>query len=108
MSHEAFLGSMPYLRGKHVKQKWREHASLPETFANVERIREIPVNQPHACLHAAVEFADVGELSRGHTRTSNEIPQKGSVDRVICFGKVDEAQVQGGVVLLRLQFLMSS
>ena len=56
-------------------------------------------------------IADVGELSQlsqGHARTSKDISQKGSVDGVMCIGKVDKAQVQGGVVLLPRQFLISS
>ena len=40
-------------------------------------------------------------------QTSKDIPQKGSVDGVICFGEVDETKVQGGVLLPR-QFLQSS
>ena len=44
--------------------------------------------------------------SRWHAKTSKDIPQRGSVDAVIRFGEVDEAQVQGGV--LPRQFLQSS
>ena len=40
-------------------------------------------------------------------KTSKDIPQKGSVDGVVCFGEVDKAHVQGGVLLPR-QFLKSS
>ena len=52
--------------------------------------------QPHTCLHAVMEMADDGEHSRRHAKTSKDIPQKGSVDGVICFGEV--AQVPWGVL----------
>ena len=58
-------------------------------------------------LHAVVELADNGEHSRWHAKTSKDIPQKGSVDGVVCFEEDDKAQVQGGVLLPR-QFLQSS
>ena len=80
---------------------------MPETLPHVELIRVLSIIQPHACLHAVVELADDGEHSRWHAKTSNDIPQKGSVDGVICFDEVDKAQVQGGVFLPR-QFLQSS
>ena len=54
-----------------------------------------------------MELADDGEHSRWHAKTSKDIPQKGSVDGVVCFGEIDKAQVQGGVLLPR-QFLQSS
>ena len=54
-----------------------------------------------------MEFADDGENFWWHAKTSKDIPQKGSVDRVVCFGEVDKAQVQRGVILPR-QFLQSS
>ena len=53
-----------------------------------------------------MELADDGEHSRWHAKASKDIPQKGSVDGVVCFGEVDKAQVQGGV--LPRQFLQSS
>ena len=65
-----------------------------------------PSNRTHE-LHAVMEFADGREHSRWHAKTSKDIPQKGSVDGVICFGKVDKAQVLGGV-LLPSQLLQSS
>ena len=98
---------MQHRREKHVEQQWREHASLPETLPYVELVPPLSTIQPHACLHAVVELADDGEHSRWHAKTSNNIPQKGSVDGVICFGEVDKTQVQGGVLLPR-QFLQSS
>ena len=54
-----------------------------------------------------MELADDGDRSRWHAKTSEDIPQKGSVDGVVCFGELDEAQVQEGVLLPR-QFLQSS
>ena len=51
--------------------------------------------------------ADDGEDSRWHAKTSKDIPQKGSVDGVMCFGEANKAPVQGGVLLPR-QFLQSS
>ena len=54
-----------------------------------------------------MDLADYGEHSRWHAKTSKDIPQKGSVDGVVCFGEVDKAQVQGGVLLPR-QFVQSS
>ena len=54
-----------------------------------------------------MELADDSEHSRWQTKTNKDIPQKGSVDGVVCFGDVDKAQVQGGVLLPR-QFLQSS
>ena len=79
---------------------------MPETLPHVELIRALSIIQPHACLHTAVELADDGEHPRWHAKTSKDIPQKGSVDGVACFGEVDEAHVQGGV--LPRQFLQSS
>ena len=55
-----------------------------------------------------MESANDGGHSRWHARTGKNFPQKkGSVDGVTCFGEVDKAQVQGGVLLPR-QFLQSS
>ena len=54
-----------------------------------------------------MELADDTEHSRWNAKTSKDIPQKGSVDGVLCFGEVDKAHVQGGVLLPR-QFLQSS
>ena len=65
------------------------------------------ITQPHACLHTLVELADDGEHSRWHAKTSKDIPQKGSVDGVICFSEVDKSKVHEGVLLPR-QFLQSS
>ena len=70
-------------------------------------IRALSIIQPHACLHAVAELADDGEHSRWYAKTSKDIPQKGSVDGVICVGEVYKAQAQGGVLLPR-QFLQSS
>ena len=63
-------------------------------------------NRTHACM-PSWHWRMTGEHSRWHAKTSKNIPQKGSVDGVICFGEVDIAQVQGGV-LLPCQFLQSS
>ena len=43
-------------------------------------------------------LADDGEHSRWHAKTIKDIPQKASVDGVVCFGEVDKAHVQGGAV----------
>ena len=72
---------------------------MPETLPTVELIRALPITQPHACLHAVAELADDGEHSRCHAQTSQDIPQKGSADGIICFGEVNKVQVQGGVLL---------
>ena len=80
---------------------------MPETLPHVELIRALSIIQPHACSHAVVELVDDGEHSRWHAKTSKDIPQKGSVDGVICFGEVDKVQAQG-VVLRPRQFLQSS
>ena len=79
---------------------------MPETLRHVELIRALSIIQPHACLHTVVELADDGDHSRWHAKTSKDIPQKASVDGVVCFGEVDKAHVQGGV--LPRQFLQSS
>ena len=108
ISEEAFLGHAQYRREKHDEQQWREHAPLPETLHHVELIRALSnIIQPHACLHVVVKLADDGEHSRWHAKTSKDIPQKGLVDGLICFGEVDKAQAQGGVLLPR-QFRPSS
>ena len=57
-------------------------------------------------MHTVVEFAVDGEHSSWHAKASKDIPQNGSVDGVVCFGEVDKAQEQGGV--LPRQFLQSS
>ena len=106
-SASTFFGHTQYRREKHVEQQWPEHASLPETLPHIKLIRALSIIQPHECLHTVVELADDGEHSRWRAKTSKDIPQKGSVDGVICFGEVDKAQVQGGVVFPR-QFLQSS
>ena len=80
---------------------------MRKTLIHVELIRALSIIQPHACLHAVMELADDGEHSRWHAKTGEDIPQKGSVDGVMCFGGVDKAQVQGSVFLPR-QFLQSS
>ena len=53
-----------------------------------------------------MELAYDGEHSRWHAKTSKDILQKSSVDGVVCFGEVDKAQAQGGVLVPR-QFLQS-
>ena len=70
-------------------------------------MRALSVIPPHLCLHAVLKLADNIEHSWWHAKTSKDIPLKGSVDGVICFGGVDKTQVQGGVLLLR-QVLQSS
>ena len=50
--------------------KNRLHMPLPKTLPHVEHIRALPIIQPHACLHAVVEFADDGENSRWHAKTN--------------------------------------
>ena len=54
-----------------------------------------------------MELADDGEHSRWHANTSKDIQQKGSVDRVICFGEVDESRAQP-YLLLPHQLLLAS
>ena len=102
-----FVGHTQYRREKNVEQQWREHASLPKTLLHVELIRALSTIQQHECLHVVVKLADGGKYSRWHDKTSKDIPQKGWVDEVICFGKGNKAQVHGGVLLPR-QFLQSS
>ena len=81
-----FSDKTQYRLEKHVGQQWREHASLPETLPHVEIIRALYIIQLHACLHAVVGLADGGEHSRWHAKRNKDIPQKGLVDGVICFG----------------------
>ena len=94
-------------RSTTVKNMLNSSASLPETLPHVELIRALSIIPPHACSHAVVDLADDGEYSRWHAKASKDIPQKGSVDGVVCFGEVDKAQVRAGVLLPR-QFLQSS
>ena len=105
-AEEAFHGHTQDRREKHVKNQWREHASLPETLPYVELVQVLSIIQLHACLYGVVELGDYDELSRRHAKTSKDMPQKGSVDGVIRFREVDKAQVQWGV--LPRQFLQSS
>ena len=107
ISKEALVGRTQYRREKHVEPQWRKHASFAETLSHVELMRALSIIQPHACLYSVVELADNGGDSRWHAKTSKGIPQECSVDRVICFGEVDKAQVQWGVVFPR-QLLQSS
>ena len=74
---------------------------------HLELFRILSIIQPHTCLRAVVKFVNDGEHSRWHPKASKDIPQKGLVDGVICFGKVDKAHVQGGVRFPRHVLLSS-
>ena len=42
---------------------------MPETLPHVELIRTLSIIQPHACLHAVVEIADIQSGRPQHTTT---------------------------------------
>ena len=94
-------------REERVAQLWREHTPLPKTLPHVELTRALPIIQPHACLHACmpswniaclhavVELADDGELSRWHAKTNKLSQPKGSVDGIICFDRSTKHKYKG-------------
>ena len=67
---------------------------MTKTLFHSKPPRAHPVVEPHACSHAIVELMNDRDHIPRHAKTGEYCPEKGSINGVVRFGKVDKAYIQ--------------
>ena len=84
-----------------VEQEGRQHAPLMKALFYGKPPRAHPVIESHACSHAIMELMNGRDLILWHAKTGEYRPREGSVNGVVCFGKVDKVYIQRNSFLPR-------
>ena len=88
-------------REEYVEQEGYEHLPLTKTLFHSEPPRAHPVVESHACSHTIVEMTNDRNNNLWHAKTGEYCPEKGSINGVVRFGKVDKAYIERGSFLPR-------
>ena len=88
---ETLVGYVYNRREENIEQEGRENATLAKALFHSKPPQAHPAVEPHACSHAIVELTnDLDHLSLWHAETGDNSPEKGLIDGVVRFGKVDK------------------
>ena len=80
-------------REEDVEQEGLEHSPLTKALFHSEPPQAHPVVEPHAYSHAIAELTNDRDYILWHVKTGEYCPEEGSINGVVRFGKVDEANI---------------
>ena len=105
--HDAFVrlktrgGHVYKRREEDVEQEGCEHTPLTKALFHSKPPRAHPVVERHAYSHAIAELTNDRDHILSHAKMGDYCPEKGSINGVVRFGKVDKAYIQRNSFLPR-------
>ena len=95
---ETRVGYVYNRREEDAEHKGREHVPSTKTISHNEPPRAHPAVESDACSHAIVELTNDRDHILLHAEPSEYCPEKGSVNGVISFCKVDNEDIPKKIV----------